>query len=139
MYKNGNRSGAVIALKRVPQASNLYTRSQVEIARTLIDRAHSVPGTEELKSASAAIEALTLEGTELYQLTKQILETALNLLTSQQLKATSNLKICGQPLEEVYVRQGLEKALRQLAHLTTGDKKISLIDQANQVRSRTLV
>ncbi len=139
LCKIGNRSGAVVALKRVPQTSNLYTRSQVEIARTLIDRVHSVPGTEELKSASAAIEALTLESTEHHQLTKQILETALNLLISQQLKASSSLKICGQSLEEVSVRQGLEKALRQLAHLSTGDEKISLIDQANQVRSRTLV
>ncbi len=137
--KTGNRSGAVNALKRVPQTSNLYTRAQVEIARTLIDRTHSVPSTQELKSASAAIEALNIEGTELHQLTRQILETALNLLTSQQLKATSDLKICGQPLEEFSVRQGLEKALRQLAHLTTGSEKIRLIDQANQVRSRTLV
>ncbi|MHC5597078.1 MAG: serine/threonine-protein kinase [Nostoc sp.] len=133
-----NRIVAVAALERVPQTSNLHTRSRVEIARTLINGDRSAPGTQELQAASAAIEALTLEGNDLYHLTKQILETALNLLTSRQLQAASDFMILGQPLQEVHLRKGLEKALRNIAHLATGNEKIRLVDEANRVRPRTI-
>jgi serine/threonine-protein kinase PknG len=134
----GDRKGAVEALERVPQTSNLFGRSRVEIALILINREKSAPGTQELQAASAAIEALTLEGMDRHRLTKQVLETALNLLTSKMVKATSDLKILGQPLHEISLRKGLEKALRDMAHLTTGEDKISLVDEANRVRPRTL-
>ncbi len=134
----GDRNGAVAALERIPQTSNLFMRSRVEIARTLINRERSAPGTQELQAASVAIEALTLEGMDRYRLTQQVLETALNLLTSKQLKAASDLTILGQPLQEVYLRKGLEKALRDMAHLVNGNEKTRLVDEANRVRPRTL-
>ncbi|MEH2420769.1 MAG: tetratricopeptide repeat protein [Nostoc sp.] len=107
------------------------------VTRETSDR--SAPGTQELKATSVAIEALTLEGSDRYRLTKQVLETALNLLTSRQLQAAADLTILGRPLEEVHLRKGLEKALRDMAHLATGDEKISLVNQANRVRPRTLI
>ncbi len=134
----GDRKGAVAALERVPQTSNLFTRSRVEVARTLIDTERSAPGMTELKEASVAIEALTLEGMDRYRLTKQVLETALNLVTSQALSPASSIAILGQPLEELHLRKGLEKALRDMAHLMTGDEKIRLVDEANRVRPKTL-
>jgi len=135
----GDRNGAVAALERVPQTSNLFMRSRVEIARTLINTERSAPGTKELKEASGAIEALTLEGMDRYRLTKQVLETALNLVTSRALSPASSIAILGQPLEELHLRKGLEKALRDMAHLVTGDEKIRLVDEANRVRPRTLL
>ena len=134
----GNRNDAVAALERVPQTSNLFTRSRVEIARTLINTERSAPGMKELKDASVAIEALALEGMDRYRLTKQVLETALDLVTSKTLTPVSSIAILGQPLEEVHLRKGLEKALRSMAHLVSGDEKIRLVDEANQVRPRTL-
>ncbi len=139
LSKKGNRKGAVAALERVPQASSLFTRSRVEVARTLINTEGSAPGTTELKEASAAIEALALKGIEHYRLAKQVLETALHLVTSQALSSAASIAILGQPLEELYLRKGLEKALRDLAHLATGEEKIQLVDQANRVRPRTLI
>jgi serine/threonine-protein kinase PknG len=111
----------------------------VEIARTLINTERSAPGTKELKDASIAIEALTLEGMDRYRLTKQVLETALNLVTSKALSPASSIAILGQPLEEVHLRKGLEKSLRDMAHLATGEEKIRLVDEANRVRPRTLI
>lgn len=134
----GDRKGAVAALERVPQTSNLFTRSRVEVARTLINTERSAPGAKELKDASAAIEAIAIEGMDRYRLTKQVLETALHLVTSQALSPASSIAILGQPLEELYLRKGLEKSLRAMAHLTTGDEKIRLVDEANRVRPRTL-
>jgi serine/threonine-protein kinase PknG len=135
---NGDRKGAVAALERVPQTSNLFTRARVEVARTLINTERSSPGTTELKEASVAIEALTLEGMDRYRLTKQVLETALNLVTAKTLSPASSIAILGQPLEELHLRKGLEKALRDMAHLAVGNEKIRLVDEANQVRPRTL-
>ena len=81
---------------------------------------------------------MTLEGRERYQLTKQVLETALNLVTTQSLTPTPSLTILGKPLEEIHLRDGLEKALRAMAHLATGEEKIRLVDEANRVRPKTL-
>jgi len=133
-----DRNGAVAALERVPQASSLFVRSRVEIARTLVNTQSSVPSTQELKQASTAIEAIALEGIAHYRLTKQVLETALKLITSQALSPAASIAILGQPLEEIPLRKGLEAALRAMAHLTTGDEKIRLVDEANQVRPKTL-
>jgi serine/threonine-protein kinase PknG len=134
----GDRKGAVEALERVPQTSSLWMRSRVEIARTLIDTKRSKPGTNELKQASEAIDAIALEGMERYQLTKQVLETALELIETKALVPANSISILGQPLEELHLRRGLEKALRDMAHLTTGSEKISLVDEANRVRPKTL-
>jgi serine/threonine-protein kinase PknG len=129
----GDRKGAVAALERVPQTSNLFVRAQVEIARTLISTDVSVPGVKELQDAAAVIETLTLEGKERYQLAKQVVETALHLIASRVLSPTSSTGILGQPLEERHLRRGLEKSLRAMAHLATGEEKIRLVDEANRV------
>jgi serine/threonine-protein kinase PknG len=138
LLAEGDRHGAVSALERVPQSSSLFTRSRVEVTRTLINTKMSSPSSVELKRASAAIETMSLEGMERHRLTKQVLETALNLVTSRSLPPASELKILGKPLEEVHLRSGLEQALREMAHLSTGDEKVRLVDQANQVRPKTL-
>jgi serine/threonine-protein kinase PknG len=36
------------------------------------------------------------------------------------------------------LRQQLEQVLRQMAHLSEGDEKIALVDEANRVRPRTV-
>jgi serine/threonine-protein kinase PknG len=143
----GDRNAAVTALQQVPPTSNLYTRAKVEIARILVDRQlpvainipkHPDPTLKELETANQTLEALTLEGIEKYRLDRQVLETALTLLTSKAITAQNNLMILGQPLEEVKLREGLEKVLRSIAHLSTGDEKIMLVDEANRVRPKTL-
>lgn len=134
----GARKDAVAALSRVPQTTNLFTLAQVEIAQTLINRGNSAPGISELQTASVTIETLALEGMTRYRLTKAVLETTLSLLTTKILQSAANIKILGQPLEEVSIRIGLEKALRDMARLATGVEKIRLVDEANRVRPRTM-
>jgi serine/threonine-protein kinase PknG len=143
----GDRNTAVTALQQVPPTSNLYTRAKVEIARILVDRQlpvavnipqHPAPTLTELQSANQTLATLTLEGIEKYRLDRQVLETALNLLTSKAITAQTNLMILGQPLEEIKLRQGLEKVLRSIAHLSSGNEKIALVDEANRIRPKTL-
>ncbi len=138
LLATGNRNGAVAALEQVPQSSSLFARSRVEMARTLINTKLNPPTGQELKDAGKAIETIALEGMERYRLTKQVLETALDLLTTKAIAPTSSLTILGKPLEEGHLRQGLEQALRAMAHLTTGNEKIKLVDEANRVRPKTL-
>lgn len=134
----GDRAAAVAALEQVPQTSSLFTRSRVESARILVDRDRTPPGIPELRQASAAVEALTLEGMDRHRLAQQVLETALDLVTSKSLPPQSDLAILGQTLQEVSLREGLEKVLRSMAHLATGDEKIRLVDAANKVRPKTM-
>jgi serine/threonine-protein kinase PknG len=119
----------------------------VEIARILVDRQlpvainipkHPHPTVDDLTVANQTLESLTLEGIERHRLDRQILETALTLLTTKIITERDNLLILGQPLQEIKLRQGLEKVLRSMAHLATGDEKINLVDEANRVRPRTL-
>jgi serine/threonine-protein kinase PknG len=142
----GARSAAVTTLEQVPLTSNLYTRAKVEITRILVDRqlpvaanmpTHPEPTLKELESATKTVEALTLEGIERFRLDRQVLETALSLLTSKAITAQNNLLILGQPLEEMKLREGLEQVLRSIAHLSSGDEKIRLVDEANRVRAKT--
>lgn len=133
-----DKKGAVEALERVPQTSSLWMRSRIEMARLLIDKKYVQPGANELKKAADAIHTIALEGKELYQLTKQVLETALDLIQTKSVAPSSSISLLGETLEEIPLRRGLEKALRQMAHLTTGLEKIQLIDEANRIRPRTL-
>ena len=132
----GDRQAAVEALQRVPPTSNLYVRSRVETARMLIDPKRTVPGANELRQASATIETIALEGMERYRLTKQLLETALGSIASKAIQPSA-IVLLGHQLQEVELRKGLEKALRDMAHLSTGAEKIRLVDEANRVRPRT--
>jgi serine/threonine-protein kinase PknG len=53
-------------------------------------------------------------------------------------KENGSVKVLGSPLVEVRLREGLERSLRSMAGLVTGDEKIQLVDRANQVRPRTM-
>ena len=135
----GDRKGAIAALDRIPPASSLYTRSRVETARALAAKTNRVPSGEELAAASTMIEAMSVHGLERYRLAQMIYGTALDLVVSKALPANHAMRILGQPLEEGYLRVGLEQTYRALARLADGDAKIRLVDDANRVRPRTLL
>ncbi len=105
----------------------------------MIDNSSSAPAANELQAASTALETLTLDGIERHRLSKQVLETTLNLVITKQLSPSSSVSILGQPLEEIHLRKGLEKALRDMAHLSTEKEKILLVDEANRIRPRTWI
>jgi serine/threonine-protein kinase PknG len=43
------------------------------------------------------------------------------------------------PLQEKKIRLELERTLRAMAQMATGDERIRLVDEANAVRPRTLI
>ena len=52
--------------------------------------------------------------------------------------AAAGVKVLGYPFDETGLRMGLEKCLRETAHLAVGADKIPLVDEANRVRPRSL-
>jgi serine/threonine-protein kinase PknG len=137
-FNQGDRAAAVAALERIPPHSSLYIRSQVEAARLLASSQPTRPQIQDLQRSASMIETLALQGTEHYRLMQQVFETALELLTSNTLSPDASVRLLGQPLEEAKLRLGLEKVLRDMAHLTSGAEKIHLVDTANRIRPRTL-
>jgi serine/threonine-protein kinase PknG len=135
----GDRKGSIAALERIPPTSSLHTRSRVEAARALLGKSRSAPGTDELTSASAAIEATSLDGFERYRVTQMVLGAALELVQSHTLMPNAAVKILGFALEEDDLRLGLEQSYRAMARLVDGESRIELVDRANHVRPRTFV
>jgi len=138
-HAKGERRAAVAALERIPQSSALFLRARIESARTLIRQDHNAPSADELAAASSVAESLSLEGMSKFTLASQILAAALNLLHAQQVKENDTIRLFGTPLQETRLRAELETTLRSMARLVNGEERIHLVDQANQVRPRTLI
>jgi serine/threonine-protein kinase PknG len=142
----GDRKSAVSALSRIPQTSAIYVRSKVEAARTLIgvdssNRKVSAPEVADLEAASTVCESLVLEGTSRQILHQEVLVRALDYFRykKKDSKTSANgTKILGNVLDETPIRLDLERSLRALARMSNGEERIRLVEQANQLRPRTL-
>jgi serine/threonine-protein kinase PknG len=130
----GNVAGAVEAYARIPPTSSSYTQAQLALARALIRGGRTA---EDLASASAVIERLSLADEQRAGLAVELLEAALALLASGGAPQAGDVHLLGRPLREIPVRLALEQAYRDLAWPAAGDEKIRLVDRANQVRPVT--
>jgi serine/threonine-protein kinase PknG len=136
----GDRAAAVEAYRRISESSSLYTAAQLALARTLVrSRPQSGPGLTELVQASATIKRLRLDAQERAQVAVELLTAALELLESRAVLPDAGVEVLGHPLHWDRLRQGLERAYRELARFASGEERIRLIDRANQVRPMTRV
>ena len=136
----GQRKDAIDVLNRVQETSSLYQRARVTATRLMIDSRHSAPGPQDFQAASQSLETIALDAKDKYLMQRQLLESAIYQISQKKLPPSPQVQISGRPLEERSLRFGLEKCLRELAHLTeTEDDKIKLIDMANRARPRTMV
>ncbi len=138
LLNKGDRNTAVQALDRVPQSSGLYLRSRIAAAQALIAVNGTVPAAADLGRASLLTEGLGVNGLSRAQLSSQIMRTALDLVCQRKLPPDKSVLVLGCGLNERDLRAGLERTLRSMAQLFTGEERIRLIDQANAVRPRTL-
>jgi serine/threonine-protein kinase PknG len=138
---SGDRAGAVEAYNRIPDFSSSYLQAQIGAARALVDQdGATVPAVADLTRACATVDHLTLDPADRASLTRDLLNAALQLLGSGRIHPDPHVTVLGEPLVERRLRSGLERAYRALAHLApTQEQRIQLVDQANQVRPRTLV
>lgn len=138
LFHKGDRQGAVAALGRVPQTSGLYARAQTTAAMLLVQSNHAAPVTADLTKACAVVRQLSLAEADQYRLNTRILSATLDLLTSRAIQPSESMDVLGYPCDEMNLRRGLEASLRSLARFATGDERIRLVDEANQIRPRTL-
>jgi serine/threonine-protein kinase PknG len=138
---SGDRAGAVEAYNRVPELSSSYLEAQIGAARALVDQDGStIPAVADLTRACTTVDHLALDPAERASLTRDLLNAALNLLRTGRIHPDPQVTVLGEPLTERRLRTGLERAYRALARLApTADERIRLVDEANQVRPRTLL
>jgi len=136
--RSHDRKAAVAALDRIPPSSALYLRARVEATRALLGSDGAAPAFDDLLSASALAQSLSLDGRDRCTLDSQIYQAALAELGTKKTQVDGNATILGQPLAERPLRLGLENSLRAMAKFANEDERIRLIDEANRVRPRTL-
>jgi serine/threonine-protein kinase PknG len=132
-----DRLGAADAYQMVPRTSRLHTLAQLSLARMLIERDVSgLPVVPDLVRASVVIERLTLDSGERAQLGTELMCAALEALNGHAADP-SEVRLLGSPFQETPVRESIERSYRELARLATGERKIELVDLANQYRPMT--
>ncbi|HYR61192.1 MAG TPA: tetratricopeptide repeat protein [Actinomycetota bacterium] len=138
--RTGDRAGAAKALAGVPATSSAHARAQVTLCRVLsTDVNGTKPSLQDLVAASQTIEQLQVDAEVRYGLTREILTSALAMVTGGSVPPDGSVRIGGAALDERDIRRGLERACRELArYAPTRAEKIALIDKANEYRPLTL-
>ena len=135
----GDRAGAVEAFGRVPQSSGLYTAAQMALARCLIQSQSTKPSADDLVRAGDAVAALDLDGFTRHSLAAHVLLAAVAQLEAKSVVPAPDRRILGQQFQPAALRSGAERELRACArYAKTPEERIAFVDQANQIRPRTL-
>ena len=132
-----DRTLVVESLQQIPPSSSLYVRSQAEVARLWASCHHEKPTIKQLQNASETIKKMTLDNLDRCRLSHQVLTTTLLLLEQKVIAPDQSVTILDQSLEETKIREGLEKVFREMAHLSVGDDRTRLVDEANRVRPKS--
>jgi serine/threonine-protein kinase PknG len=133
----GDRATAVTALERVPEQSSARLEAQVARAETMLEGG----AVADVVSAAAVIDAIKLTGEPRAQLHAKLFEAGLEAVRADgNVSSSGSPPVLGYPMDENGMRTGLEASYRALArYSSSSDERISLVDQANRVRPRTLV
>lgn len=138
-FARGDRAAAANALSRIPQSSSVYVRSRVQSVAALTSNGKTPPSPADLMEAANTTEGLSLDLFHRSELQSRILHTALDLLRAKKLTPADTVTLFGYKLHEPSLRVALERTLRAMAQLVTGEQRIRLVDEANRVRPLTLV
>ena len=131
----GDRAGALAAYERVPDSASAYDQAQTARIRCLLG---GLPGREELLTAGAAIDGLSIGSERRAQLTAELLRAAVELVERDPSAQNPAMALGGNPFVETELRLGLEQTYRSLAAVApTPTERVRLVDAANRVRPRT--
>jgi serine/threonine-protein kinase PknG len=126
--------GALAALDLVAPTSRAYVDARRERASLLARTRTDLPS---LAAAVDTVAAVSIDPRDRQELVVTVLQAALTEV--QRSGPQPATKVAGIPADEPSLRAGAERAFRQLAALTDDRaERIRLVDQANQVRPRTM-
>ena len=134
----GDRAGAIAALAAIPDTSSHHVAAQIAAVRIQVaGRPPSVVSAEDLQEASRRLDRIKLDPGRQHQLSAEILRAALDGAAAG--RTVGHGQLLGCDLTERALRFGLENRYRALARLAPDDTaRVTLVDQANDVRPRTL-
>jgi serine/threonine-protein kinase PknG len=135
----GDRAGELAAYARIPESSSAHIDAQTAMIHCLVGSGRAQEAQlDDLKSASACIEALRVGPTQRASLTTELLRAALDLLDNDLDREDPGVALAGHRLIERDIRGGLEQTYRSLARVADSpQERVRLVDWANQARPRT--
>jgi serine/threonine-protein kinase PknG len=135
----GDRAGELAAYERIPESSSAHVDAQTAKIRCLVRSGRAQKAQlDELKSASACIEALRVGPTQRASLTTELLRAALDLLDNDLDRDDPGVVLAGHRFTERDIRTGLERTYRSLARVADSpQERVGLVDWANRARPRT--
>jgi serine/threonine-protein kinase PknG len=133
----GDRTGAAAALRRIPAASSAYAAAQIALTRAMCgELAGQPPKIDDLRAGAAVLAGVRADPEERASLRRDLL---IAVLERDGTQADPANELAGVPLSVRGVRTGLEQSFRELSrHAPSPEARISLVDQANRYRPRTL-
>jgi serine/threonine-protein kinase PknG len=139
----GDRSGALDVLESVPDRSSHYLAAQLAVIAT---RTKWTPAGKiaerDLLDAGNRLTRLSLDPQRRASLTADVLGAAYRWVQAGGPNGSppaSRPKVLGCELSDRDLRVGLESCYRSMARLAdTAEARITLVDQANEIRPRTL-
>lgn len=132
------RNEAVKALQQIPPTSSLYLRSQAEMVKSLATVQQVPPTPQTLVAASTLMNQLSLQGMDRHHLMYMLYSNALQVVKQAPRNHLRSLGTQHLPLTVEELKTKLEQVLKAMAHDSTGDEKIRLVDEANRVRSQSM-
>jgi len=137
----GDRQGAVQAYRSVPTSSATFTEAQVASARVLAGHdTGAAPTVDDIQAAAATIDQARIDTAEKSRLALEVLEGALAGVEDGSIAASEQVSVFGHPMTPDGIRRSLEATYRDLARVAaTAEERFELVDNANQVRPRSLV
>ncbi|WP_125774909.1 serine/threonine-protein kinase [Antribacter gilvus] len=130
----GDRDGALRALDLVGPTRSSYGDARLQRARLLVGSDGGLPA---LADGVSGLDGAPVPDRQRTLVTVDALTSALDLVIREG--AQPGLRVGGAEATEPTLRDGLEQALRHLAHLSEDRaERVTLVDRANAVRRWTL-
>jgi serine/threonine-protein kinase PknG len=137
-FGHADRDAAVAVLDQVPESSTYHLAAQVAAVRARLGAAPTALAETDLLDASTRLERMELDLERQARLSVETIHKALQWVLAARQPAAG--RVLGHELTERELRFGLERSYRTLAKLSPDRRtRAALVDQANQVRPRTLV
>jgi serine/threonine-protein kinase PknG len=138
LLKEGNRIGAVKALRRVPQSSIAHVPAEMQAARALLTSTPAKPTREDLIAAAAIIGGVRQDNYAWHRLVADLYLSALDAVLTGSVQPDKSANLLQVPFIERSLREACEGHLMACAHLGSDADREQTVAEALAVAPRRL-